>query len=55
MLHTNTSFPRNSHPVGDVPFQLGKGEVAVGVLGVLAKRAAVIADAVENVQNVLFC
>ena len=48
-------LPSESHLVGDVPFQLGKGEVAVGVLGVLAKRATVIADSVKDVQNVWFC
>jgi len=48
-------FTSKHHPIGDVPLKLGKGEVPVGVLGMLAKWSAVIADAVENVQNVLFC
>ena len=40
------------HPVGDVALQLREGEVAMGVLGVLAKRSAVAANAIKNVQNV---
>ena len=48
-------FPPKHHPIGDVALKLGEGEIPVGILGMLAKWSAVIADAVENVQNGLFC
>ena len=45
-------LPPKGHAVGDVSLELGEGEVSVGLLGVLPEGSAVVADAIENVQNV---